>query len=405
MVLCCVVLGRPAVGSPAPVTAAAEDIKEKQAPRKSVFRQTELTKGQRACLAASLTADQIKAWEQGKRPAAPIDEKLIARCLPAWRPFWVGPGVGGRGLRPSPRTLEDPGHGPRAADAGCGPAVFMWIEPERLGDVYFDDEEFTVHYSVDCATSLSVSDGTRTTAAEALYLYDAARRGEYADAGESAALTTTMSGSRSFPPEGYPATPEGTYDWTVSARNGLNAGAERAEETILWRAVERPALAASCDERRECIEDMVAYIVPLVHAGVTANDALEDTVDAFRDHIYDRQEIGYRLEIEVETLGTAAEFQCTECAGADAIHYSEATPEVVYLDFCDRTYPTDYAVLHELTHKIGFDSRLIDAYVAAGLWERADPGSTEADEQHALVERMTAEASGAAFDRSRDYSR
>ena len=108
--------------------------------------------------------------------------------------------------------LEDPLRRPRPATASCSPTVYMWFDPERPGNVYSEDAAFTVHYSVDCATSVSVSDTRFISPVPAGGGIPDSGGGEtfYADAAAAGVLT----GNRSFS-AGFLV---GDYSWESGPR-------------------------------------------------------------------------------------------------------------------------------------------------------------------------------------------
>jgi hypothetical protein len=336
--------------------------------------------GDRIELVRTANAEVVVLWQPGKSPREELAFEL------------EGPGT----LSVTLPIIADPGHAPRPATASCRPTVYMWFDLTRHENVYFDDEPFTVHYSVDCATSITVTNLQHTSAQT---LLNAAIRGEFLDDGGSgafyadAASAGVLRGSLDIPAGAAP----GRYFWRISAANNLNPARPSAVETATWTILGSPRMDASCDTHRPCLREMVRHIVPGVPDGITHNPSLDSEVQAFAGGVYDRSVIGLQLERELETMDTNAVIHCTTCAGGTGGHYDERHPERITLDFCERTFPTDYAVLHELTHKIGFDTRLVRAMIDAGVW----PSNWPWEEYRNRVEQMTAEVSGAAFDASR----
>ena len=302
--------------------------------------------------------------------------------------------------------IRDPGRPPLPATASCVPVVYMWFEPGSYRNVYYADQALTVRYSVDCATSVSIGDTEFFSTAVALA---ASRGGWFTDHGAGgtfhadAAAAGVLNGSRTY---GAGST-AGNYRWQVSASNRLNPSAGGASENAEWQVIANPRIDTSCAEYVSCITSMVRHIAPLIDAGIINNDALDREVEAFSAGVYNRRTIGLQLKRELETMDVGSNVLCSICT--DESHYSESTPENIWLYMCEspREYATDYAVLHELTHKNGFDSRLIRALMDRGVWPRVDRSSEEYRGYRSRVEEMTAAVSGAPFDRSRicfDYS-
>jgi hypothetical protein len=273
------------------------------------------------------------------------------------------------GLRRPIRRLGGPG-------PDCLPTLDVWLEPDR--DTFFTDEAFTLNWRANCAGAVGIN-WDSYSAGEALTIIEDARRGVYHDHGYSGVYGLALEGSEEVTVGG-----PGLLIITVYA---VGDGA-RAEQTIEVNFINRPNFSDCSDDRQGCILDMLRHIEPLVHQGITLNEGL-DTVDAFADGALDRYEFGLKVEAALERLDrltfvcqncTDEQMESGECPGGD---YNEARPNEVNLQFSNRYYPTDYAVLHELCHLVGFNSDLEPAY------------------SHRDIERMTAEVSGAPFDRSR----
>ena len=190
-----------------------------------------------------------------------------------------------------------------------------------------------------------------------------------------------------LPPESSEEIAIGGPGFLIITVYAIGEGA-RAEQTIKVNLINKPNFSDCGEEREDCILDMVRHIEPLVHQGITLNEDL-DTVDVFADGVLDRHEFGLKVEETLERLDrltfvcqvcTDEQIESGECPGGD---YNDGRPNEVNLQFSNRSYPTDYAILHELCHVAGFNSELDPEY------------------SHDEIERMTAEVSGAPFDRSR----
>lgn len=307
----------------------------------------------------------------------------------------IGPGLG------RSKTIGDPGYAPIPAGPDCACEVFQWITDARGPAVYFTDESFEVNYSVDCATSVTIGDtqfistARKLEAAEGGYFLAGGGGGvHYSDAAAEGKLSgsyTVAAGSIS----------PGLYLRPIFARNADNPDSDSCDETLSYHIIERPPLDASCTEADTCIYNMLREIRSLVSKYITNNEHLDSEVAALADGIYQRKVIGLKLERELEVMTTrGTTFICQECPEDGGIHWDEATPDLVYVAYCmDNSDPrenwtfTDYSVLHELTHKVGFNTDLIDAYVSAGLWDGAD-----VDLNRQRVEEMTATVSGAPWE-------
>jgi hypothetical protein len=282
---------------------------------------------------------------------------------------------GGPPLAPHPPAPPPPG-------PACPCAVTLGLSPVRADHVYFTDEPLTASYRVDCATEVVVGQMKHTDYRQALA---AAEKGQTIDDGGGSGLVVPdtspqwpgiLSGSRSMA-----GSAPGVYSWYIGASNRQDGS--QCSQLVAFQLIARPATATPCAPYQGCIDKMVRYIKPRIAPGVTGNAALDSQVEAFRDKVYDRQVIGLRLEQDLLATGNIT---CiSTCAG------TSYTPPTVTLDFCPNAYPTDYALLHELVHRAGFDDRLIAAYTAKGL----------AAPTHTQVEQMAAQVAGAPFDVSR----
>lgn len=292
------------------------------------------------------------------------------------------------------KSIGNPGHPPVPASDDCSCTVHMWITPEKTDNVYYDDETFTVHYSVDCATGVTVGDTEFISTAR---LLRAAEDGTILGGGSGgthysdAAASGRLQGSYTISPGATP----GVYRWTIAANNSLNPSGSSCHETLVYQILERPTFDDSCADYEACLYEMVRELKELVRDYITNNSRLDTEVEAFRDGIYQRRVIGLRLERELEAMARrGTTIVCQHCAGEDGIHWDESTPSIVYLDFCPPTYPTEYAILHELTHKVGFNTDLIRAYIDAGIWDAGGDMST----YRRNVEIMTCVVSGAPWE-------
>jgi hypothetical protein len=276
----------------------------------------------------------------------------------------------------------------------------MWFSTTADDNVYFKDQDFTLYYSVDCATSLTVGQLDFHSTDEALGWAEAGVAGDHGSWGAyyaDAAAAGKLEGSIHVAPDSL--TP-GYYTWPIYASNNLNPGSTAASETLVFRVITRPDTEGPCADFVDCIDAMARHIAPLILPGITNNAALDDDVEAFRDGILDRRVIGLRLQREIERMSTRTTIRCLGCGESSG--WTPGEPDVIKLSFCPGDYyPTDYALLHELTHKVGFNDDLILAYMDAGLWERAESGTDTYNGYRGLVEEMTFAVAGAAFDRSR----
>ena len=302
-------------------------------------------------------------------------------------------------IHPDPKKLyilANPGHAPIPAAPGCTPTVYMWSTPASDPRVFFNDQEIILNYSVDCATSVSVGNLDFYSTAEALSWAESGVVGDhpanaifYADAAAAGVLT----GSRTYPPGSLPS---GLYLWYIGANNNLNPGSS-GKETLVFLVITRPAMGDACAPYRNYIEEQVRSIAPRIAAGITNKTSLDAQVEAFRDHILARQTIGLRLQREIELMSSRTQIECTTLPDGVYARYSEAEPNKISLDFKANGWPSAYAILHELTHKVGFNTQLIQAYMNAGLWPTATPGTPEYNAYKTLVEQMTAVVAAAAF--------
>src|SRR3972149_7582158 len=271
------------------------------------------------------------------------------------------------GLQRPMRPLGGPG-------PGCLPTIDVWLEPDR--DTFFTDETFTLNWRANCAGAVGIN-WDSGSAAEALTIIEDARRGIYHDHGYWGVI--------GLPPESSEEIAIGGPGFLIITVYAIGEGA-RAEQTIKVNLINKPNFSDCGEEREDCILDMVRHIEPLVHQGITLNEDL-DTVDVFADGVLDRHEFGLKGEETLERLDrltfvcqvcTDEQIESGECPGGD---YNDGRPNEVNLQFSNRSYPTDYAILHELCHVAGFNSELDPEY------------------SHDEIERMTAEVSGAPFDR------
>lgn len=263
----------------------------------------------------------------------------------------------------------------------CNASVTMGLNLVNADNVFFTDDALTASYSISCATSATIGEmeywdyRAALAAAEGGYAIDHGSSGLYVTNAD-AAWESKLSGSANMAGRA-----PGVYRWFVSATNAENG--TRSEQTLVFQLIDRPATAGACDDYNDCIAAMARFIKPRVNAGITANAALDADVEAFRDGVYDRRVIGLRLEQDLLSLSNIT---CTTCGAG-----SRYDGGLITLDFCMPFYPTDYAFLHELVHRAGFDERLMDAYAARGLGAPS----------RGQIEEMAAQVAGAAFDRSR----
>jgi len=296
------------------------------------------------------------------------------------------------------KRIDNPGHDPIPPSPDCTPIIFMWPEPMRPYNLYFSDRDLRINYSVDCATSVGVSDLEFYSTAEALAMEESGVFGDHGGGGvfyTDAATSRVLEGTKFFPSGSLSP---GVYIWRIGAGNHLNPADATASDAFVFQVISRPSIDDSCAAYRSYINTMVRHIAPIIDRGITNNTTLDSQVEAFRDGILDRRVIGLRLKREIERMSTDTNIVCTDCAPGASASYNERTPNRITLNFCGSTFPSDYALLHELTHKVGFNSRLIRAYMDSGLWERTSSGTPLYNEYKIRVERMTAVVSGAPFD-------
>jgi hypothetical protein len=276
-------------------------------------------------------------------------------------------------LRPGRPYLPRPPM-PPAPDCPCN--VTMGLSPAKPDNVFFTDEAVTASYAIDCASEAVIGQIRFTDYAAALA---AAEKGQTIDdpgggtiyRENSPQWPGILSGSKPIT-GGAP----GLYSWYVGASNTLNNSS--SSQTLVFQVVARPA-TTGCTAYQGCLDKWVQFIKPRIAAQITNNAALDQEVEAFRDKVYDRQVIGLRLERDVMATGGIT---CVASCEGSGISTNQVT-----IDFCPNAPPTDYALLHELVHRAGFDNRLIQAYVNKGL---GPPTKTQ-------VEVMTAHVAAAVF--------
>jgi hypothetical protein len=263
----------------------------------------------------------------------------------------------------------------------CNCSVTMGLNLTREDNVFFTDEALTASYSINCATSATIGELEYWDYRAALAAAEGGYAIDYGSSGLFIRNTDPAWESKQTGSVNFAGRAPGVYRWYISATNAENG--TRSEQALVIQLIDRPSTTAACGEYNDCIAAMARYMKPRINAGITTNAALDAEVEAFRDGVYDRRVIWLRLEQDLLSL---ANITCTTCGPG-----SRYDGGLITLDFCLPTYPTDYAFLHELVHRAGFDERLIAAYTARGL---AEPTMGQ-------VEMMAAQVAGAPFDRSR----
>jgi len=293
-------------------------------------------------------------------------------------------------LRRSPppmvRLMHPDRHPPILRHPGGDPAINAWITPN--GDTFFTDEEITLRWEAANADEVSL-DWDFGSAKEDLQILADARRDPPIGHDD---FTFAVGGYPLIDNEIISGRGVGFFKITARANRTTPEGAHVSDEQgVMVNVINRPNFRPSNTDHANEILAMVKRVEPLVHEGITLNDAL-DQVDVFARRVMDRYEFGLKVEEALEGLNrfTFVIETCTdeqmlsgECAGGD---YNEAHPGEINFQFSENSGPTDYALLHELCHYAGFNSTLRSAYQ-----DLTD------DEFRNRVETMCAEVSAAPF--------
>jgi hypothetical protein len=271
--------------------------------------------------------------------------------------------------------------------SGC--SIRTWFEPERLSNIYYTDEPFTVRYQANCVEGMVISDidydsieEELETAESGTFYPDVAGGAAYGNAQAEGVLT----GSVTYPAGSRP----GRRTWHIKG----SLGPLTCEQETVWQIIERPHTSDACMEYDECISNMVRRLIPLVRSNITNNASLDSQVSAFSDGKYDRKIIGLRIENALVGLARGSGIvHCVEC-----FFGTHASGDTIILNFCPEDgAPTDYALLHEIVHIVGFDFRLINLYMADGTWDYCSRYNPCWERYVAILEQMTSTIAGEAF--------
>jgi uncharacterized protein YaiE (UPF0345 family) len=257
--------------------------------------------------------------------------------------------------------------------------VAIGLNPAKPENVFFTDEAVTASYAVGCATEAVVGVIKYTNYAAALAALES---GQTIDDGSGSGIVYREGGPQ-WPgiltgSKALAGSAPGLYAWYVGATNKLNGST--CSQTLAFQVIGRPGTTAACAPYQGCLDKWVQFIKPRIASRITNNAALDGLVDAFAQKVYDRQVIGMRLDQELLATGNIT---CTTACTGSEINSGQIT-----IDFCPSKPPTDYALLHELVHRVGFDNRIFAAYTGKGL---VPPSNNQ-------VEIMAARVAGAVFE-------
>lgn len=316
----------------------------------------------------------------------------------------AGKGFGDRGFsggafdRISPDNANRNPWRPIRPPRPCFMRISMWVEPEQPHNVYFTDEDVTIHYRVrtTCgADSVFVGPLEHHSAEEAL----AAAEGEYPTGGGSwgtsyrdPAEAGMLVRSIDIPAGSDP----GVYTWRISARKGTT----RRSNQMTVRIISKPEIDESCLEVgvEDCLLNMLRYIASEVHTNITENEELDEMVEAFRLGLLDRRTFGLELEYLLEA-GKFFEYSDLYDYPLVILCHDRCCPGGscsgdVFACMCANGRFSDYALLHEIVHALGFNSNLIDDFMGSGHWDWTYRGSERMSEYQDRIEEMTCIISG-----------
>jgi hypothetical protein len=180
---------------------------------------------------------------------------------------------------------------------------------------------------------------------------------------------TTMSGSWKMEAKYWLL--QGSMNYYVHARNAMG---KVAGASVRVDVLSIPQFKGACTpKRKDDIRQALKTIAKKLRNGCIYNNAaLDAQVAAFKDGRLNRQDFSYRLLLELQNIGIDT-FNCKDVA--DNVwgggHWADYTNEIV-LDWSPKHTPyLEYVILHELTHKCGFNSDLLKYYSKASIENQA----------------------------------
>jgi hypothetical protein len=179
------------------------------------------------------------------------------------------------------------------------------------------------------------------------------------------------SGQYTFPKALYaPPYGPGTVSWGIDA---TGPSGEHASAGSSFDVLPVPTFTgAVTDARRALVRSSLKDIGQKLRSGGILSDAkLDTTVAAFKDGRLSKYQVWMRLLLEIRNLQNLV-FHCEEqtSGGGSWADYSNTIN--LYWNAQTNQGPSDYALLHELVHKCGFNGRLLSWYSTGQIEDQTD---------------------------------
>jgi hypothetical protein len=163
----------------------------------------------------------------------------------------------------------------------------------------------------------------------------------------------------------------GHYTWGVTATGASGQGASAG---AWFDILPIPTFTgAATPPRIALVRSYLKDIDQKLRSGGILSDAtLDTTVAAFKDKRLNKYDVWRRLLEEIQNLQNLV-FQCGDNPTGGGGHWADFS-NTIWLDWNAKTGagPSDYALLHELVHKCGFNGRLLAWYSHDQIEDQAD---------------------------------
>lgn len=246
------------------------------------------------------------------------------------------------------------------------PVISIVAKPK----VIFADESSTVSWQISNANCADMSIfATHTKAfADSTKISGNWINGTGYTTGGSPKCSLSMKGNDSWAGQAYN---QGHIKVSIHASNPMGKSATKSTwiDILSTPQFKGTATAKRQSEIRNAIKDIDKK---LRNGCIYNNAALDQKVAAFKDGHLNRKQFSARLLVELQNLKLVT-FHCKDVADKDweAGHWVDYTNEIL-LEWSPKYTPyLEYVILHELTHKCGFNSDLLKYYSKASIENQA----------------------------------